>query len=60
MSEELLTVEEVAARLRVHPASVRYWLRQGHLKGVRAGRQWRIRPSDLEAFLAREVEPHSR
>jgi excisionase family DNA binding protein len=32
------------------------WLRLGKLKGVKAGRQWRIRERDLEAFLV-EPEP---
>jgi len=49
--EKLLTPEEVADRLAVSPKSIREWLRQGKLKGVRAGRLWRIRERDLEAFL---------
>ncbi|MDI3538798.1 MAG: hypothetical protein PWP12_792 [Bacillota bacterium] len=51
MAERLLTPEEVAERLAVTPRSVRIWLRQGKLKGVKAGRLWRIRERDLEAFL---------
>lgn len=49
--EKLLTPEEAAAILSVSPKSIRAWLRQGKLKGVRAGRLWRIRERDLEAFL---------
>jgi excisionase family DNA binding protein len=49
--EKLLTPEEAAERLAVSPKSIREWLRQGKLKGVRAGRLWRIRERDLEAFL---------
>jgi len=49
--ERLLTPEEAAERLAVTPGSIRVWLRQGKLKGVRAGRLWRIRERDLEAFL---------
>jgi len=43
--------EEAAERLAVSPKSIWEWLRQGKLKGVRAGRLWRIRERDLEAFL---------
>lgn len=49
--DRLLTPEEVAEILAVTPKSVREWLRQGKLKGVKAGRLWRIRERDLEAFL---------
>jgi excisionase family DNA binding protein len=48
-----LTVAEIAARLRMHPETIRDWLRSGKLKGRgfggRAG--WRVRESDLRAFL---------
>jgi excisionase family DNA binding protein len=49
--EEFLTVEQVAKRLQVTERTVREWLRTKRLKGVRAGRQWRIRESDLSTFL---------
>ncbi|MBT9173671.1 MAG: hypothetical protein DDT21_02075 [Syntrophomonadaceae bacterium] len=51
MAERLLTPQQAAERLAVSPKSVRGWLRQGKLRGVRAGSLWRIRESDLEAFL---------
>ena len=51
MVERLLTPEEAADRLAVSPKSIREWLRRGKLRGVRAGRLWRIRERDLEAFL---------
>jgi excisionase family DNA binding protein len=56
MPEEFLTVEEVAERLKVHPESVRDWLRAGKLKGLKAGRQWRIQESALNAFLHQHTE----
>lgn len=49
--EELLTPEEVASRLRVTRRTIYTWLKLGRMRGVRAGKLWRIRPSDLEAFL---------
>ncbi len=51
MVEKLLTPEEVAEHLAVSPKSIRKWLREGKLRGVRVGRLWRIRERDLEAFL---------
>lgn len=52
--EQLLTVEEIAERLRVHSETVRQWLRDGRLKGFRPGGKragWRVTEADLEGFL---------
>lgn len=53
MAARLLTVDEVAERLRVGAETVRRWLRLGKLKGAhlpnKAG--WRIREDDLERFV---------
>lgn len=51
MREDLLTPLEVAERLRVNREAVYKWLQSGKMKGVRVGRHWRIRSSDLDAFL---------
>jgi excisionase family DNA binding protein len=45
------TAEEVARTLHVTRRTVYEWLRSGRLRGVRAGRGWRIRSEDLDAFL---------
>ncbi|GAA6756343.1 hypothetical protein Thermus77420_18190 [Thermus thalpophilus] len=37
-----LTPEELAEALRVSPETVRRWLRNGEVKGQRAGRLWRV------------------
>lgn len=54
--ERWLTVPEVADVLRVHPETVREWLRSGRLEGVRIGRRsgWRISEAQLDAFLGRD------
>lgn len=48
---EYLTVHEVAALCRVHPATVRRWLRSGLLPGRHVGQQWRVSQADLTGFL---------
>jgi excisionase family DNA binding protein len=51
----LLTVEQVAERLQVHPETVRRWLRGGRLKGVRLGGSklgYRISEDELARFIA--------
>jgi excisionase family DNA binding protein len=50
----LLAPEEAAARISVSPRSIREWLRKGKIKGVKAGRLWRIREKELEKFLGIE------
>ena len=59
MAESLITPERTAQLLAVRPKTIRDWLKRGRLKGVRAGRLWRIRERDLEVFLAVEKETQS-
>ena len=48
-----LTLAEIAAELRVNPATVRQWVSKGQLKASRAGvRKWIVRRSDLDRMLA--------
>jgi excisionase family DNA binding protein len=49
--EELFTVVEVADRLKVPPRTVKRWLVSGQLRGLKAGRKWRVRADAIEAFL---------
>ena len=46
-TETLLTVEQAATRLNVHPITVRRHLRSGLLRGVKRGHLWRIPESAL-------------
>jgi len=55
--EPMLTVPEVAERLRLNPETVRVWLRQGKLKGVRLGGTkagYRIPASEVTRLLRGE------
>jgi excisionase family DNA binding protein len=50
-SPRTLTVEEVAERLRMHPDTVRRWLRTGRMKGALMGGRsggYRIQLSEVE------------
>lgn len=50
-SEKKWTPEEIADDLRIDVATVRRWLRDGSLVGLKLGRQWRIPDTDYKAFL---------
>ncbi len=47
MAENLLTIDQVAERLQIHPASVRRQLREGSLRGLKRGKLWRVPESAL-------------
>lgn len=57
MGEEMLSVENVADRLGLHVRTVRAYVRDGRLKAVRIGKQYRIAESDLDVFLGRVATP---
>lgn len=60
MSDPLLTAAEVADQLRVSTMTVYRLIRRGELAAVRVGRNYRVRQSDLAAFLdAQVVDPAS-
>ena len=48
---ELLTVEEVSGRIKVIKDTIRKWLREGDLVGIKLGKSWRIEEQDLIQFL---------
>lgn len=50
-SEELLTVAEVAATLKMNQQTIRNWIDSGFLPAIRIGRRVRIKRSDFEALL---------
>jgi excisionase family DNA binding protein len=49
--DKLLTPPQVAERLQVNERTVTQWLRKGHLRGFKIGKEWRVSARDLEAFL---------
>jgi len=54
VDEELLTVKEVATRLKMHPETVRIWLRSGRIRGTQLGGTrlgWRIPESEVRRIV---------
>ena len=52
--DELLTVDEVARQLKLHPETVRRWIRGGKLRAISLGSDragLRIRASEVQRFL---------
>lgn len=48
--EEFYTVNQTAIALKVHPLTIRRYIREGKLKAYRAGGNIRISINDLRAF----------
>ena len=49
--DEILSIEEVAKRIGLHPKTVRKHITDGKLPARKVGRQWRVLGSDLERFV---------
>jgi excisionase family DNA binding protein len=50
--EAALTVEELAARIKYHPESVRRAIRQGRIHALPFGQSYRIPPAEVASIMA--------
>jgi excisionase family DNA binding protein len=57
---QMYSVEQVAESLGLHVKTVRGYVRDGRLKAVRIGKQYRIAAADLEEFTGRPVAASAR
>ena len=55
MFPEMYSVEQVAEILGLHVRTVRNYVREGRLKAVRIGKQYRIAREDLAAMTGRDT-----
>lgn len=46
--KEVITAEEVAKYLRIHPYTVRRLAREGKLPGFKIGGQWRFKKEEID------------
>jgi excisionase family DNA binding protein len=49
--EPLLDSEQAAALIKVHPKTLQRYARAGLIAGLRVGKLWRFRASDLDRCL---------
>ena len=47
----MLTIDEVATYLKLHPLTVRRLARRGDIPAVKIGRQWRVKRDLLERWV---------
>lgn len=51
MIEQFFTTEQVAKILQVHPFTILKFIREGKLPGIKLGRVYRIKESEVSRFL---------
>lgn len=51
MEEKFFTTEQVANILQVHPFTILKFIKVGKLKGLKLGRVYRIKESDVKDFI---------
>ncbi len=57
MRPQLLTINEVAARLNLHPVTVRRMVYRGELVSIRlARRAIRVRKADVDSLIRRNLQ----
>ena len=61
MSEQsvppVMNVEEVAAYLRVAPATIYRLAKRGEIPGAKVGRSWRFQKESIDRWLAEQEKP---
>lgn|GEM_PF-503408 len=51
--ERLYTPDQVAEYLQIAPKTIRDYLRDGKIKGIKVGKEWRVKESALQAYVDR-------
>jgi len=57
--EPLIKATEAGELLRLHPRTVKRMALSGELPGMRIGRVWRFRMSDLDRWIAAQIHSNS-
>jgi chromosome partitioning protein len=53
-AENWLTIKDITTRLKLHPNTVARYIQEGRLKGVKVGKGYRVRESDLADFIGEQ------
>ena len=51
LSENFLTVQNIADLLKINPLTVYSYIQKGHLNAIKLGRHYRIQEKDFDRFL---------
>ena len=56
MDDTILTVEEVAAYLKLTPATIYTWAQTGKIPAAKLGKEWRFRKSVIDAWFDAHIK----
>lgn len=54
---ELLTLEEAGKKLGVSKFTIRKFIDNGSLEGIKIGGRWRVRPEALTRYITKHTKP---
>ena len=55
LDNEILTIEEVAAYLRLTPQTIYKWAQEKRIPAAKLGKEWRFRKSILDHWLDEQI-----
>ncbi len=55
--KEIMTVDDAAELLAVHPQTIRKWVRKGEITGADTPAGYRFTPTDIQAWMTKHRQP---
>ena len=56
IENEIMTLEEVAAYLRVKPQTIYLWAQEGKIPAAKLGNQWRFKRSMIDRWFMKHID----
>ena len=56
MSDDIMTIEEVASYLRLKPQTIYNWAQEGKIPAAKLGNQWRFKRSVIDRWFDQHID----
>ena len=56
MSSDIMTLEEVAAYLKVKPQTIYTWAQEKKIPAAKIGKEWRFKKSIVDAWFVQHID----
>ncbi len=57
MKSDIMTLEEVAAYLKVKPQTIYTWAQEKRIPAAKLGKEWRFRKSLIDEWFLHHIDP---
>lgn len=57
MLTDFMTLEEVAAYLKVKPQTIYTWAQEKRIPGAKLGKEWRFKKSVIDEWFLQQIDP---